>query len=56
MKKENPQLKLNITIDLDRKWARNLTEDELRAYLQNRLDYCLGFRGKVKKLSKPRKI
>ncbi len=54
MKKDNHQLNFNITLEIDKKWASNLTEEELREYLKNRLDYCLGFRGQVKKLSKPR--
>ena len=54
MKKENPQLKFKLTIELDKKRVSNLTEEELREYLKRRLNYSLGFRGQVKKLSNPR--
>ncbi len=54
MKKDNHQLNFNITLEIDKKWASNLTEEELREYVERRLNYSLGFRGQVKKLSKPR--
>lgn len=47
-------MKFNVTLELDEKWASNLTREELIEYLKARLDYSLGFRGHVKKLSAPR--
>ena len=43
-------LKLRITLDLDGKWATQMSEEELLDYLTTRLNSCLGFRGRVKKL------
>ncbi len=54
MESGDNQLKFNITLELDEKWASNFSREELREYLKARLDYSLGFRGYVKKLSKPR--
>ncbi len=54
MEVTNNQLKFNITLELDEKWASNFSTEELREYLKSRLNYSLGFRGHVKKLSKPR--
>ena len=55
MEKDKHQFKLNITLQLDEKRVSNLTEEGLREYLKSRLDYSLGFRGQVKKISRPRK-
>lgn len=44
-------MKLNITIELDQKWASQMTKEELAKYLKARLNYSLGFRGQVKKMS-----
>ena len=54
MEATNNQLKFNITLELDEKWASNFSKEELQEYLKSRLNYSLGFRGHVKKLSKPR--
>ena len=43
-------LKLRITLDLDGKWSAQMSEDDLLDYLTTRLNSCLGFRGRVKKL------
>ena len=45
------KIKLNITLELDQKWASRLTKEELTEYLKARLNYCLGFRGEVKKMT-----
>jgi len=39
-----------VTLNLDEKWANNLTPEELTDFLKVRLDHALGFRGHVKKV------
>ena len=41
---------LKIVLSFDKRWAENLTADEISANVRGRLDHCLGFRGEVKKL------
>jgi len=48
------QIKLKVTLDLDEKWAKNYGNEELLEYLKARLNYSLGFRGQVKKMTAPR--
>jgi hypothetical protein len=48
------QLKLKVTLNLDEKWAQNYSSEELLDYLKARLNYSLGFRGQVKKMTTPR--
>jgi hypothetical protein len=55
MERDDHQLKFNVTLELDEKWASNFSPEELREYLKSRLDYSLGFRGRVKKLTRPRR-
>ncbi len=43
-------LRAKVTIDLDEKWASNLTPEELADTLKYRLNHALGFRGSVKKV------
>ena len=47
---ENGQLVAKVTLNLDEKWAANLTQEELTEYITTRLNHALGFRGQVKKL------
>lgn len=47
---DNNQLVAKVTLNLDGKWAENLTPDELTDYITTRLNHALGFRGQVKKL------
>ena len=51
---ENNHIPVKVKLYLDEKWASNFSPEELSEYLRARLDYSLGFRGYVKKLSKPR--
>jgi len=45
------KIRLNVTLELDQKWAGQLTKEELAEYLKARLNYSLGFRGQVKKMT-----
>ena len=45
------KIRLNVTLELDQKWASQLTKEELTEYLKARLNYSLGFRGQVKKMT-----
>ena len=43
------QVAFKVTLELDKKWARNMTREELIEYIEARLTSSLGFRGQVKK-------
>ncbi len=47
---DNNHLVAKVTLNLDEKWADNLTPEELTEYITTRLNHALGFRGHVKKL------
>ena len=49
MGKDVKQITFNVTLELDKKWARNMTREELIEYIEARLTSSLGFRGLVKK-------
>ena len=51
---DNKQIKFNVTLELDEKWVKNFSREELLEYLKARLNYSLGFRGRVKRLTSPR--
>ena len=51
---DNKQIILKVTLELDEKWASNFTREELLEYLKERLNYSLGFRGHVKRMTTPR--
>ena len=44
------EIKLNVTVQLDEKWASNLTTEELVECLKAQLDKGLGSRGQITKL------
>jgi hypothetical protein len=44
------EIKLSVTVQLDEKWASNLTTEELVECLKAQLDKSLGFRGQITKL------
>jgi len=48
---DNKQIKLRVTLEIDDKWASNLSKDELAETIKVRLNNSLGFRGRVKRLS-----
>lgn len=48
---DNNQIAFKGTLEVDGKWASNFSREELLEYLKERLNYSLGFRGEVKKLS-----
>ena len=52
---DNNQIAFKGTLEVDGKWASNFSREELLEYLleylKGRLNYSLGFRGEVKKLS-----
>ena len=49
MGKDVKQITFNVTLELDKKWSRNMTGEELIEYIEARLTSSLGFRGQVKK-------
>jgi len=49
MGKDVKQITFNVTLELDNKWVRNMTREELIEYIEARLTSSLGFRGQVKK-------
>ena len=44
-------IKFKVTVQLNEKWASNLTTEEIIEYLKARMNSSLGFRGKIKKLN-----
>jgi len=48
---DNKQITVKVTLELDPKWASNLTREEVVEYIKSRLSSSLGFRGQVKKFS-----
>ena len=55
METNKNQIKLAVTLALDEKWASNFSGEELLEYLKERLNYSLGFRGEVKRMTTPRR-
>jgi hypothetical protein len=47
----NIEIRFKVTLELNEKWARNQTTEELVDYLKARLNSSLGFRGQIKKLN-----
>ena len=45
------EIKFKVTINLEEKWAKNLSQEELLEYIKARLNSSLGFRGQIKKLT-----
>jgi hypothetical protein len=43
------EIKVKVTLSLDDKWANNQSKDELAEIIKQRMDYSLGFRGRIKK-------
>jgi hypothetical protein len=46
---DNNHITFKVTIDLDEEWSDNHSVEEVIAYIRDRLDTTLGFRGEVKK-------
>jgi len=51
MSSTDNKIKFRVALELDEKWAGKLTQEELMAYLAARINYSLGFRGRVKKMT-----
>jgi hypothetical protein len=47
---DNGKITFRMTLLLDKEWAENQDGDELINFVRNRLDYTLGFRGKIKSI------
>lgn len=47
----NNQITFRVTLKLDENWASHLGKDELVAYLKERLNSSVGFRGQVERFS-----
>ena len=46
---ERRQVIFKVVLELDEKWAAQLTKEELLEYIKERLNSSLGFRGQVKR-------
>ena len=46
---ERRQVIFKVALELDEKWAAQLTKEELLEYIKERLNSSLGFRGQVKR-------
>ena len=47
----NKQITFTATLELDQKWASNLSPEEVVEHIKERVNSSLGFRGQVKKFS-----
>ncbi len=45
------EIAFRVTLKLDEKWASNHSEKDLVEHLKHRLNYDMGFRGELKRLS-----
>ena len=45
------EITLRITLKLDEKWATNHSEKDLVEHVKHSLNYIMGFRGELKRLS-----
>lgn len=46
---EKNKIAVRVTLELDEKWASNLTTEEIIDYIKTRINSSLGFKGAVKK-------
>lgn len=46
---EKNKITFKATLELDERWASNLTTEEVIDYIKTRINSSLGFRGAVKK-------
>jgi hypothetical protein len=46
---EKNKITFKVTLELDEKWASNLTTEEIIDYIKTRVNSSLGFKGAVKK-------
>ena len=42
--------RLTLTIEVNGKWAEHLSQEDVVETLKNRVEFALGFRGKVKRV------
>ena len=42
--------RLTLTIEVNEKWAEHLSREDVLETLKNRVEFALGFRGKVKRV------
>ena len=47
----NKQITVKVTLELDEKWASNLTTKEVVEYIKTRLSSSLGFKDQLKKFT-----
>ena len=52
----NAKFEVRLLIRLNSRWASHLTDDEIRDYIQQRLNSSLGFRGQVKEFAMKRQV
>ena len=47
---ENTEVKLKVTLELDQEWAGHHSSEEVMEFIKHKMDYILGFRGRIKRL------
>ena len=47
---DNKHVTVNVTIEMNEEWASSLDREELKEYIKMRLDYAMGFRGRVHRI------
>ena len=50
MAAEKKGVRLTLTVEVNAKWAEHLSREDLVETLRGRVDFALGFRGKVKRV------
>jgi hypothetical protein len=43
-------LTITVTLDVNDEWASNLDDKQLKDYFRSRLEYAIGFRGRVDRI------
>ena len=46
-KMDNNQIKVRVTLELNKNWAKNLSKEQLTEFIKVKFDTALGFRGQV---------
>ena len=41
---------ITVTLEVNDSWAGNLSDEQLKDYFRSRLEYAIGFRGRVNRI------
>jgi len=43
-------LTITVTLEVNDQWASSLSDEQLKDYIRSRLEYAIGFRGRVDRM------